>query len=129
MGLARDPQALDSVIGQMDAINHAIPMREELEEGLGRLTAAGLMSVSGGEFRLTQAGLDLVREASGSRRSWHAAWDQVESALESTEYPAALPSGWEIAEETYDEAVRTYLGRMKSSGKRRDRTTRLRTRR
>jgi hypothetical protein len=51
---------LAAVIGGADAIQHAIPAFDEVDGGLARLSAAGLLRRDGDAFCLTAQGLGLV---------------------------------------------------------------------
>jgi hypothetical protein len=88
-----------------DALNHAIPGRDELEDGLRVLVGAGPACGQSEGFRLTTAGERLVAEAAGNTRDWHLAWDRVRGALEEQPYPAER-ADVRISQEDCDRAVR-----------------------
>jgi hypothetical protein len=75
MGLSAESESLDGVIGRMDALNYAIPSREELEIGLRGLVGPGLADVDAAGYRLTKAGQQFVAAAAGRTRGWHAVWE------------------------------------------------------
>ena len=108
MGLTAEPRPLRDVIAYMDALEHAVPLQEELDAGLRELVAAGLAVVDGDRFGLTPAGAELVERASGSTREWQTAFRRVDAALQALADPPALPD-WRLSRELYDGAVREYL--------------------
>lgn len=107
MGLGKQAAPLHRVIAQMDALNHAIPGRDELEDGLRALVGGGFACKQSEGFRLTTAGEQLVTAAGGKTRDWHLAWDRVRAALEEQPYPAEL-ADVHITQDDCDRAVRAY---------------------
>lgn len=61
---------LSELIGHADALNHAIPTRDELASSLGALVAAGLVEVAADRYRTTSAGRALRGEWTAGTRSW-----------------------------------------------------------
>jgi hypothetical protein len=51
----RGPSSLQDILATADAINHAIPTRDELNNALNRLLAAGYVVEHGGNFDATDA--------------------------------------------------------------------------
>ena len=66
----------------MDALNHAIPTRDELAGSLGRLIASAFVECADENFRLTDAGAALRLEAGESKADWAGA---ILPALEVTD--------------------------------------------
>ena len=60
----KEPAKLDEVIGTADGINHAIPSQWELQRTLGRLQHNGLVAKANRRYSLTDAGNELMDEAS-----------------------------------------------------------------
>ena len=91
----------------MDAINHAIPGRDELEDGLRALIGAGVAREQSTGFQLTTVGEQLVTTAGGNTRNWRLAWERVRAALEEQPYPGELAEV-RITLDDFDRAVRAY---------------------
>jgi hypothetical protein len=62
--------SLSELIGAADAINHAIPTRDELAASLGSLRAAGLVEQTEGRFRTTTHGKALKEHWRGGLFGW-----------------------------------------------------------
>jgi hypothetical protein len=56
---------LVGLIAAADACNHAIPTRDEIAQGIGRLEASSLVRAAAGQFTLTTRGRDLAARRSG----------------------------------------------------------------
>ena len=54
----------------MDALNHAIPTRDELAGALGRLIASGFIDSEDERFRLSAAGAAVRRRAGERTADW-----------------------------------------------------------
>ena len=65
-----DGGALSRVMATSDAINHAIPTRDELASSLGSLIAAGLVQESDGRFRTTPHGRSIKAHWKGGLFGW-----------------------------------------------------------
>jgi hypothetical protein len=100
------PCDLTGVIAAGDALNHAIFLREEIEQAVRRLVGAGLLRVSDdGNFSLTSAGADLVGRRQGG---W---FEQIDSVLEVLRQIPVEEGAFSLP----DEAVRSaYLEYMQS---------------
>jgi hypothetical protein len=57
---------LSELIAAADAYNHSIPTDDEIQHGVGRLMASGLMAESAGRLQLTKTGHALAERARGS---------------------------------------------------------------
>jgi hypothetical protein len=88
---AENPVALSDVVAAGDHINHSIFTDEELEHAFTRLTAAGLVEVTGDRVLVTEAGLVLCRAAVDPVREVLRATDNVECALREIELGEAAP--------------------------------------
>ena len=116
----RDPQesmTLSEVIAAADGIQHAVPTFQEVDGGLARLSAAGLVSVTKARIGLTASGRDMVFRTRGERgliSKWEAKLQAALGAAPwSTEYHPAHASREEalasvVSREEYDYAVRGY---------------------
>jgi hypothetical protein len=105
-----DPISLALLIGFCDGINKAMVTRGELEEGIGRLVAAGYVQVAGAGFELTPKaraleslaggyGVDNIREAIGARD-----WDP------GSEFPSTTAEVY-VTREAYRRAEKQYRRR------------------
>lgn len=63
-----EPARLASVLTIADGIQHAIPVKEEMDGALSRLMRAGLVAFSGQTVRLLPAGQALTTNAQASNR-------------------------------------------------------------
>ncbi len=107
-GGGQEGKALREIIGAADYINHAIPGYEELEGGLARLAAAGLVARRGGRYL---AGAGVVARyndlAARHRRLWPV-WEELERHLQ-VSGPAERTPGTVLPRAAYDGAVGEYL--------------------
>jgi len=62
--------SLSELIGTADAINHAIPTRDELATSLGSLRSAGLVELMEGRFRTTAKGKSVKKHWQGGLFGW-----------------------------------------------------------
>lgn len=66
IGVYQRPCTLLEVIGAADWINHAVPLEDEVESALGKLTGAGLVRIyEEWTFELTDEGASLWSEGAG----------------------------------------------------------------
>lgn len=104
----RRTASLRDIIAAGDYINHAILAAEELDAGLNRLVAAGLVAPTDAGFRLTDAGERLCRsclaEAGGSYLD---ALASIREALAHREMPEFVPRSIIVSDDAaraaYDE--------------------------
>lgn len=107
---------LAGLLQRADGIQHAVATFDEVDGGLARLQAAGLLTVHAGAVSLTAAGVALVREAATDRGSLHQWQDAIVGALGAKPWSAvhtpaqsrrdpALPPALTPAE--YEAALRT----------------------
>ena len=88
-----DPDAggsLSEVIGVADAVNHAIPTRDELASSLGALLAADLVTALDGRFRVTPAGRAVRAQWDGRLGGWQEAILPALARLPRPEQPLPL---------------------------------------
>jgi hypothetical protein len=116
----RDPKeskTLSELLAAADGIQHAVPTFQEVDGGLARLSAAGLVSVTKGRIGLTANGRDVVSRTGGKRElmsKWEAKLQEALGAAPwSPEYHPAHASREEalasvVSREEYDNAVRGY---------------------
>ena len=100
------PEFLDSA----DYFNRAVISKDELEHGVRDLVSAGLISVAGQSFALTDAGRDTwksVWRAYEARRSGNHPIAVAEERLKNL--PCAADDGdWSLTQQDFDSAVSTY---------------------
>src|SRR6478752_5929937 len=66
IGVYQRPCTLLEVIGAADWVNHAVPLEDEVESALGKLTGAGLVRIyEEWTFELTDEGASLWSEGAG----------------------------------------------------------------
>ena len=105
-----DSGPLSEVIGRADGLNKAIPTHGELTDGLGWLSAAGLIEMDGKTVRRSARGQDMVDQC--AQRAAHAfqTWDNLEQAIALIPVGAFSPA--ELTEEdvkaAYDEYHRRF---------------------
>jgi hypothetical protein len=107
VAIQETPCDLAAVIAAGDALNHAILLREEIEQAVSRLVGAGLLWISDdGKFGLTSTGQNLLGRRQGG---W---FEQVDSTLELLrEIPVE-----EVAFSLTDETVRAAYAEYRQSG-------------
>jgi hypothetical protein len=76
-----NPVSLRGLIGAGDSINHALFTDDEIDDGLTRLTAAGLARLEGESILLTDDALHLCEEAVKATAYMFEATKAVEAAL------------------------------------------------
>lgn len=79
--IAERPTDLGRLVAAADGIDHSIPTGKEVSGAFNRLTAAGLLSLAGGEIRLTPRAEALHGQLRGERRSVPQMVDHVHRAL------------------------------------------------
>jgi hypothetical protein len=107
VAIQETPCDLAAVIAAGDALNHAILLREEIEQAVSRLVGADLLWISDdGKFGLTLTGQNLLGRRQGG---W---FEQVDSTLELLrEIPVE-----EVAFSLTDETVRAAYAEYRQSG-------------
>lgn len=105
---AQNPAGLADIVAAGDHINHSIFTDEEFEHAFTRLTAAGLVEVvPGNKILVTDAGLQLCKEAVDPVREALRATDNVDRALRAIELGEVIPV--EIPPAVLDAARQRYL--------------------
>ncbi len=99
---------LRQLIAAADHVNHAIPGRNEIEGGVNRLAAAGLLSVSSGFFRLTPRSRRLLLAMEARDRKLLRQWRMLGEKLPSLSPPADRPRRWRLDPGRYRKAVAAY---------------------
>lgn len=99
---------LADVLTTADHLNHSIPGREDVEDAVRRLAGAGLITVSDGWFRITQAGERLWRTRPYGRLTKTV--DTVHSVLNRRHQPGSAE--WTLDEEEHAAAVHEYAARL-----------------
>jgi hypothetical protein len=103
---------LTELIETADAINHAIPLPDELQRSLGWLKTQGfLVKDEGRTYRLTERGAELLARAAGANQTMMGRWDAVSARLDTLvgdEPPLDDPSveEWNHAYDAYKKRVR-----------------------
>lgn len=100
--------SLADVLAAADFLNHSVPTREELEEGVRRLAGAGLLIVEDDLVEVAPAGEQLWRTRPFSGLS--SAVVTLQTQLNRASTPGE--SDWELDEPTYNAAVREYSHRL-----------------
>ena len=93
-----------------DFVNHAIFMPDELDGGLNRLLAAGLVEARSRGFGLTADGRAIHRDASAADESMHAVLDRLAAALATRGLPARVPRATTVSQTDFDRAYALYAG-------------------
>ena len=83
---------LRDIIGVADGINHAIPTHKELQTAFGWLSKQGLISKEGKNYRLTEKGLALHREASAKSNRIFGVWDYLKERFSTLNTEADVDS-------------------------------------
>ncbi len=116
MRLDREVVPLTGLLTRADGIQHAVPAFEEVDGGLARLVAAGLLAVGDGRVALTNAGHELLARTATARMPLHTwqsaierelratAWSAVYGPADAARDPAHQPV---ITRDEYDRAVRS----------------------
>ena len=94
IGLRPDgaPLSLAGLLQHADAVQHAIPTFDEVDGGLARLQAAGLLGADAGRIRLTPTGLELLRATGSARTTLRDRQQAPEGALGATPwFPEYIP--------------------------------------
>jgi hypothetical protein len=86
-----NPVDVVDLIGAADYINHAILLDEEINDGLMRLAAVGLVRLDGSDIAVTDQGRRLYEEASAAIHSVLKATDAVNRALNRLNLPPEIP--------------------------------------
>jgi hypothetical protein len=100
---------LRSIIGNADAINVDIPSREQIEESVRRLEAAGLVESDGIRVRATRAGKRLVRQSGRWREGIRTIPRRLEARLnEEVPFPRGV-SDWRLSQSDWQAAYDRYF--------------------
>jgi hypothetical protein len=83
------PASLASVIKVADGLQHAVPVKEEVDGALSRLSRAGLLAYSDAAVRLLPAGRALISTAQQSTRVHEEQQHALEIALNASPWEQA----------------------------------------
>lgn len=97
--------SLSQLIATADAINHAIPTRDELASSIGALVGAGLVEVVGGKFRITHAGKRMKKHWKGGMFNWS------KTLLPHLEELPRSSEAWQISDDDVARAYEEYTRR------------------
>ena len=78
---------MEGIIGNADAINHAIPNDDEIEGALDRAMKAGLIEINNDKFRFKKEKKDEIEAVIKKNRSIHKSWDDLETYLNKQSWP------------------------------------------
>jgi len=96
---------LSELIGAMDALNHAIPTRDELAGSLGRLIASGLVECEANRFRISEAGAAVRRRAGEPMADWS------DAILPELAKSTCIGDDWPLTESQVSAAYAEYMAR------------------
>jgi len=92
LSVPEDPATLDRVIGIADAVNHAIPTHQELQDSLGFLRASGMIVKNEHCYHLADAGRTLLANVRNlPTDSIFDIWNRLESELSRIELASYEP--------------------------------------
>jgi hypothetical protein len=100
---------LRGIIGAADAINHAIPSREQIESSINRGLRAGLLERCGERLRFAPTHRKEVGEACSVSRAWARQWDAILAYLASKDWHVVDDVGYQLSEHEYNGVVEEYL--------------------
>lgn len=104
-----DGTDLRGLISAADAVNHAIPTREQIVRTVNRGLRAGIIERAGGRFRVSPDTREALARATGTSRVWFRQWDAVYAYLSSREWQAVGASRYRLPERRYATVVEEYL--------------------
>jgi hypothetical protein len=107
--------SLPRLISAADYINHAIPSRAQIEGGVNRLAAAGLLSVSKNGFSLAPKGRRLMIGLESKSRSLPRQWKMLEKELPAIGPLTRRARRWRLSPAVYRQAVAEHLRPLASS--------------
>src|SRR5579871_2179710 len=76
----REERPLGSIVAAADAINHAVPVAREVDGAFKRLTAQGLVTVTGTSALLTEDALGMLERVRGG--TWLEEWKRLTVEIE-----------------------------------------------
>ncbi|MEW6554572.1 MAG: hypothetical protein AB1384_09830 [Actinomycetota bacterium] len=100
---------LRGMIGAADAVNHAIPSREQVVRTVNRGLRSGIIEASGSRFRFAPGIRDEIAAASSVSTTWMKQWDAIYDFLSSREWPPAGKGAYRLSEARYQKTVEDYL--------------------
>ena len=103
-----NPVTLTELFGAGDAVNHAIFTDDELEQGLTKLRAGGLLRWDGEVITLTEKGLRLCDEAVESEQYIRQAMKKIEDELRAIDLAGADLTPIELDTRAVDAAIEAY---------------------
>lgn len=106
---SREGTDLRGLIGAADAVNHAVPFREQIVRSINRGLGAGLVEVDRGRFRFTPECREEVGKANASSKVWLKQWDAIASYLTSRDWPVVTKRRYRLAEAEYAAVIEQYL--------------------
>jgi hypothetical protein len=100
---------LRGMIGAADAINHAIPSREQIARTINRGLRAGIIEAAGGRFRYAPGFREDIAAANGVSTTWFKQWDAIFSYLSSREWKRIAKGTYRLTEKRYRNVVEEYI--------------------
>ena len=100
---------LRGMISAADAINHAIPGREQIVRTINRGLRTGLIEVGSGRFCFPQDIREEIAAANGASSAWLKQWDALYDYLSSRKWQAVGKGTYRLTETRYRETVEDYL--------------------
>jgi hypothetical protein len=104
----RGPSSLQDILATADAINHAIPTRDELNNALNRLLAAGYIVDHEGNFDATEAARTEYCKVKEPRAPMLDELERIKALLANHAPPASVPRRVNISASSLDAAYGAY---------------------
>jgi hypothetical protein len=100
---------LRGLISAADAINHAIPSREQIVRAVNRGLRAGIIETGGGRFRFAPGIRDEIAKAGSVSTTWSKQWDALYAFLSSREWQRTGKGTYRLSDNTYRNTVEEYV--------------------
>ena len=110
----QNPVTLTELFGAGDAVNHALFTDDELEQGLTKLRAAGLVQWDGDVITLTEKALRLCDEAVESTQYIRKAMKRIEEELRAIDLEGADLTPIQLNSDAVEAAIKAYHTRARA---------------
>jgi hypothetical protein len=105
---------LRGLISAADALNHAIPSREQIELSIDRGLQAGVIELDGSCFRFALYLRDDITSAYSVSKTWFKQLDALFEYIASRKWGHAGTAGYRLPEKEYEAVVEEYLRSFKT---------------